>query len=496
MKHPVPLLLLLLVGLPLHAQRVLSLDSCRALALRNNKLLKAAQMKETLADNVRKAAKTKYLPKVDALGSYAFFSKEVSLLNSDQKALLGALGTTAVSGVSGNLTAVLQGAVQQGLLTPEAAQRIGASMSRISTGVEEGGNALGHDVLNAFETDTRNVFAATVMLRQPIYMGGAITALNNMAETGRKMAANTLDLTKQNILFETENTYWTVVALKQKEALAHSYRDLVKKLSDDVHKMIKEGVATRADGLKVDVAVNTADMQVTQVENGVTLAKMLLCQLCGISMDEPVTLADEATGPTAYNDFLEKVDVAWSPDMRPELRVLGNVVEMTKQTTKLMRATYLPQVMLTGGYMISNPNVYNGFQNKFAGVWNVGVLVRIPVWNWFEGSYRVRAGKAATSIAMLDLADATEKIELQLSQSSFKLTEARKRLATATRNMEAATENLRCANLGFKEGVINLTDVMGAQTAWQQAKSQKIDAEVDLILTHLQYEKALGTLQL
>lgn len=59
-----------------------------------------------------------------------------------------------------------------------------------------------------------------------------------------------------------------MVSLRQKEQLAQSYRDLVKKLSEDVKKMIREGVATKADGLKVDVKVNEADMQLTQVEDG------------------------------------------------------------------------------------------------------------------------------------------------------------------------------------------------------------------------------------
>ena len=65
----------------------------------------------------------------------------------------------------------------------------------------------------------------------------------------------------------------------------------------------------------------------------------------------------------------------------------------------------------------------------------------------------------------------------------------------ATINVDKANENLRCANLGFKEGVIPSTDVMEAQTAWLQAQSQKIDAEIDLKLSQVNLKKALGTLQ-
>lgn len=92
------------------------------------------------------------------------------------------------------------------------------------------------------------------------------------------------------------------------------------------------------------------------------------------------------------------------------------------------------------------------------------------------------------------LADAQEKVDLQITQSRFKLKEARKRLAMAEKNIASAEENLRCAQVGFKEGVMETTDVMAAQTAWQQAQSQKIDAQVDVKLSQVNLQKALGIL--
>ena len=62
-------------------------------------------------------------------------------------------------------------------------------------------------------------------------------------------------------------------------------------------------------------------------------------------------------------------------------------------------------------------------------------------------------------------------------------------------NIISAEENLRSANLGFKEGVMQATDVMEAQTAWLQAQSQKIDAEIDVKLSQINLRKALGILE-
>lgn len=333
------------------------------------------------------------------------------------------------------------------------------------------------------------------MVRQPIYMGGAITAANRMADISGQMADNDLSLKTQSTLYDIDQAYWTVVSLKQKQKLANSYYELVKKLDDDVKKMIKEGVATRADGLRVDVKVNEANMQITQVDDGLSLAKMLLCQLCGLPMDREITLADEGrdrldTFADAENSFVPDSTLS----SRPEVRLLQNAVLMSEQSTKLVQSAYLPHVALTGGYLVSNPNMLNGFQKRFSGLWNVGIIVQVPVWNWFEGTYKVRASKSATRMAELELADVQEKVNLQIAQCRFKVTEARKRLQMAEKNIKSAEENLRCAQVGFREGVMESTDVMAAQTAWQKAQSQKIDAEVEVKLSQVNLKKALGIL--
>ena len=170
------------------------------------------------------------------------------------------------------------------------------------------------------------------------------------------------------------------------------------------------------------------------------------------------------------------------------------MVDISHQVTNLLKAGNLPQVLLTGGYAMSNPNVFNGFQRKLAGVWNIGVLVRIPIWNWGDVAYKVRASKGATAIARLEMDEAREKIELQVNQSAFRVDEANKKLALAQTSTQKADENLRTANLGFREGVISTTTVMEAQTAWLQAQSQKIDAEIDVKLSQVNLKKALGTL--
>ena len=206
-------------------------------------------------------------------------------------------------------------------------------------------------------------------------------------------------------------------------------------------------------------------------------------------------LAEEETDNLETVEVTPQADFQQAMENRPELKMLQNMVDMGKQATNMLKAGNLPQVLLTGGYMVSNPNVFNGFEKKFAGVWNVGVLVRVPIWNWGDVAYKVRAAKGATTIATLQKEEAREKIELQVNQSAFQVSEANKKLEMAKASIERADENLRTANLGFSEGVISSTTVIEAQTAWLQAQSQKIDAEIDVKLSQVDLQKSLGTLE-
>ena len=499
--------LVLLVGatMPVSAQRLLTLDSCRAMALRSNKQMRISKVKQDVAENIRKSARTKYLPHVSAIGAYEHTSREISILNDVQKLALGNLGTSfatglqpGLQGLGQSMTQVGTALAQLGVPADQVQQMMGGLQTQMQDGVTNIAgqlNAEGQRIIDAFRTDTRNIWAGSILLTQPVFMGGAIIAMNKMADITEDLAENSAEVKRQATLYSIDQAYWQVVSLYHKKKLAEAYLDLVKKLDGDVGKMIAEGVATRSDGLSVSVKVNEAEMTLTKVEDGLVLSKMLLCQLCGLPVNEQITLADEAADNIAVVTLTPQLDVEQAVEKRPELKMLQNTVDLTRQATNILKAGNLPQVALMGGYAVSNPNVFNGFEKKFAGFWNVGVLVRVPIWNWGDVMYKVRASKGATSIATLELEEAREKIELQVNQNTFRVDEANKKLAMAQTNIQRADENLRTANLGFKEGVITPTTVMEAQTAWLQAQSQKIDAEIDVKLSQVDLQKSLGALQ-
>ena len=233
-------------------------------------------------------------------------------------------------------------------------------------------------------------------------------------------------------------------------------------------------------------------MAQTKVNNGLALSRMLLAQLCGLPLTDTLTLADEQLDNFPVEERTTSVDMNQAFMNRNELKSLDLASKIYKKKERIVLADLLPTVAFSANYFVTNPNLFNGFKNDFAGMFNLGVIVRVPITGWWEGSYKRNAARAETRIRQLEWEDAREKIELQVNQSVYKVNEASKKLAASNRNMENAEENLRSANLGFEEGVIPALNLMAAQTAWFSARSTLIDAQIDMKLTQVYLNKALG----
>lgn len=465
----------------------LSLDSCLALAVRNNKDLTIAQMKEDVATLNRKEAFTHYLPRVDATGAYVRTEKQLSLLSDEQKDALSNMGTT----MGEKAGPIIQNMAAQNPQFASLFQQLGGLASQLVPEI----NQLGQGLVDALHTDTRNTTAAAIMLTQPLYMGGKIVAYNNITRYAEQIAKAQSDQKMQDLVVQVETAYWQIVSLESKRELALGYKKLIDTLDYNVEQLIEGGLATKADGLSVKVKKNEADVTLIQIDNGLALSRMLLCQLCGIDVNTEVHPTDDVmTMPLGLAALPAADCVGTAMESRPELRALSLLTKVNNEKVKVVRSDFLPKVALNAGYLWSNPSVYNSFERKFKGMWSVGVMVNVPLINWGEGCYKVRAAKTEARISELTLEDVREKIELQTTQCSQKLLEATNREETAQRSMAEAEENLRFANLGLSEGVIPVSNVLAAQTAWLSARSTVIAARIDRCLAELNLKRAMGVI--
>ena len=457
MKRTILLLTFVVTVSCMHAQRMLTLEECRNLAIQNNKELQISGEKIKMADNEKKAAFTKYFPQLSANGAYMWNQKDINLLD---------MGT-----LSSSLSSSLGGLAQLPMI------------QHLMSGV----NDMQH-------LDVQNIWVGNVSLVQPVFMGGKIVNYNQITKFAKQLAESMNNLQLQDLIYKTDETYWQVISLVNKKKLAGAYVDLLRKMDSDVTAMIYEGVATEADGLSVKVKLNEAEMAQTKVENGLALTRMLLAQICGLSLEEDLSLADEKLDNFPVETTQASADLNEAFMNRNELRSLDLATKIYKRKERIALAEMLPNVALAANYFVTNPNVFNGFKNDFAGMFNVGVMVKVPLSGWWEGTYRRNSAKAETRIKTLEWQDAREKIELQVNQSVYKVNEAGKKLIASSRNMENAEENLRRANFGFEEGVIPALNLMEAQTAWVSARSSLIDAQIEVKLTEVYLSKALGKL--
>lgn len=458
------------------AAQAFSLDSCRNMALSNNKAMQIAKERIKAAEYQKKEAFSAYLPGFDFTGTYMYNQKELSLLSGDQ--MLPTMSFNPATGTYGyNVVTQPDGTP---LTTPDG-QPVPSQVALIPK--------------SALTYDIHNVFAGAVTLTQPLFMGGKIIAMNKMADYAQELSGKMYDNAAKEVIYTVDAAYWQVVSLGEKKKLADSYIALLDTLQRNVKAMIAEGVATKADLLNVDVKLNQANIDLTKVENGLSLSRMALAQICGMPLDSNMQLADEFTETKDFKTIVaDGYDINDVYENRPDLQSLQLAVKLYEQKQNVARAEMLPNIALMGAYSFSNPNVFNGFDKSFKGMFSVGATVSIPLWHWGGRYSKLRAAKSETLIKQLELDEAKEKVELQVSQAVFKTKESLKTLQMTENNLAKADENLRQAQLGYREGMNSIDNVMEAQTAWLKANSEHIDAGIDVQMCNVYLSKVLGTL--
>lgn len=454
--------------------QVLSLDSCRALALKNNKQIKMADEAVKGAGYLKKSAFSAYLPGIDFTAGYTYNQHMIELLGEDAK-LPTMSFNPATQQYEYNIVKMPDGTPVK---NPETGSYIPSEIAVIPK--------------EAMSFDVHNVFAGAFTLTQPIYMGGQIRALNDIAKAGEGVAESARNVAVQDLLYSVDEAYWLVVSLKEKQKLAKSFENLVDSLNYSVKKLYENGMATRSDILNVEVKLNEAQIACVKVNNGLALAEMALQQLCGLPIGEPLVLASEENLPMPAAESLPVYNLNDVYNRRQDLELVRRSIDVLKGREKLSLSAMLPKIAAVGTYAFSNPNVIHGFEKRFGGGFSVGAALTIPLWHWGGNYHKYRAAKSATLSQRLLLEDLEEKVELQVRQAAYKFEEAFKTLSMTRTNMEKADENLRQAQLAYKEGMLTIDDVTGAQTAWLQAHSEEVDAVIGVRLCEVYLSKVLG----
>lgn len=484
-KYIITAAMICLAVLPAKAQRVLTIEDCRQMAVEQSNELDQARIQIEMADYDKKIARAYYFPKVSATGAYIYQNRDIALVNQDQSDRLRNMGTT----VEDKMWADAEGRLTpRGQALLEELRSTGV-MPDIATPL----NAIGEEIDDSMHPDLHNILVGAVVVEQPIFAGGKIVNSNQMAALAQDLSKSKYDMAEADVLLDVDQAYWQIVSIANKKKLAESYADLLHHMEQDVQTAIAAGVSTESDALQVKVKANEADMMLTKATNGLTLAKMLLCKRIGLPLDTEIVLADEKLEviPAPEHPAWRSIDDIYAA--RPETRSLELAEKIFEKKAAIARADMYPTVGAMGVCAVNNPNVYNGFQNVFQGCnLYAGVVVRVPICHGGESIYKYRKAKAEANLYADKLGDAKDLINLQVTQQRKLYDETVQKVTMAESNLESASENLRKATIGYESGVIPTNTVLAAHTAWLSASSEYIDAGIDLQMTAASLRKAEG----
>lgn len=447
----------------IYAQEILTLEKCRELALENNNSVAIAQRNKEKAEYTQKAYWANYFPKISATGNYLYTNAEMN------KTLQGSYLPTFIPDPS------------TGELVPNI----------LAMGSD--GNPVFKEYAFFPDMDLSLKLSGTWMAglkaEQPIYTGGKITSAYNMAKIGKEIAGLNQHLTHAEIIVKTDEAYWTYVQTNELLELALSYHKVVTEFQKYVQDAQEVGLKHANDVLKVQVKVNEAELQILQAKNGVNLSRKNLCHVIGISLNTDIAL------PESFED-LQVVYLDRNPDYtsRPEYAMLEQQVKLKEEEIKLTQSDFLPQIGVMANYGYMNGLKLNGNKLLDKTSFSVMASVSIPLFQWGEGRNKIRAAKVERDIMQLQRDDAGEMIELELTKALDKCDESALEVQLTARSLHQAEENMRVSADRYSEGMETLVNYLEAQTVWQRAWSEHIDAKNRQRLNQTYYLKAAGKL--
>lgn len=351
------------------------------------------------------------------------------------------------------------------------------------------------------ELRMRGMYMAGITLTQPIYTGGKLNSGKKLAQIGENVASEQRRMTRMDVLVEADNAYWTYIAVGRKVRMLERYCAQMDTLYRQVQTALAAGLATDNDLLRIEAKRSTIRYQLQKGENGADLCRLSLCRIIGVSSETQIEPTDTTIVVTEAGNLTS--DIA----DRPELSMLKNQIAANEQQIRMTRADMLPTVGLTAGYTYFGNIKLNSmvdagggmmvpFTQEFRDGIGVAMLaVQVPIFHWGEGRKKVRKARFELQNAELELQKNTRLLSLEVQQAIRNVQDGYLLIRTAEDGLREAEENLRVMRNRYAVAMAPLTDLLDAQSQWQEAESNLIEAQAQYKIYETEYLRAIGRLE-
>ncbi len=421
-------LLFSLVTFPVLAQNI-TLLKCKELALKNNKTLKESRLKLEASEKVKQNAFTNYFPKVNA-SAFAVRSSDYLLDIQTPE-----MNLPVYDGNPANI-----GTATQFAYVP---------------------------ALSIQSLDYANTAVVTAI--QPLYAGGQIKNGNKLANLGMEINQLQLNLSTDQILATTEDYYWKLVALKEKQSTLKSYKKLLLTLQKEVQDYYDAGLVNKSDLLKVKLELNKIEVNKLKLDNGTEMLKMVFSQHIGIPYKESINVNDSIVSLLPPESYFMEAKMALAN--RQEYKMLNRAVEAEVLQKKMTKGEYLPQLAVgVGGLYLDAYEQDNSYGLAFA-------TLSIPISDWWGGSFKLQEHEIKIKIAKNNLDEKSELLQLQISKAYKDLIISYKQINIAKTSLKQSFEYQKELEDTFDAGITNTSDLLEARALTQQARDILIDVK-------------------
>ena len=331
---------------------------------------------------------------------------------------------------------------------------------------------------------------AGVGVTQPIYSGGRIRAQTAIAGVTAQAAAEDVQTTRQQLVAETDQTYWQTVALRDQVALAEGNRAQLQGLVRDLDNKFKAGLGYKADLLRAQVQLRDAEVRLLRTRDDLNQSQLVLRQLIGRPAGDSLRLAQSIEGEFPAVRSADYAARALS--QRRDLRRLALSSQMDSLQIDVARSARRPQVnaSVNALYLRQKPGFLLPEANNTPAY--ALVSVNLPLVHWKENRLLESQRRYQAQSSQADLAEARQQVELEVNRDLLRLNQAARRIELQRLTVAQAQENLRLNNNRFQAGLLSLVDLLEAQTISQQAAAALVEAKAEYRVAEAALAQATG----